>query len=802
MKFLLALVASIAFFPGWAQDEKGSVAGVLLDDSKKPLTGASISLQNFQNSSTQVMLTSKDGSFVFSRLALGYYKLTATFVGFSSLTIDSIYLHEERYSINLNELSLSPSSSANMDAVIVYAEKPLVQSKDGNLTFNASESPLSAGSNASDLLATVPLVSKDPSGKLLVRGKEPKILIDDKPVELNLQQLQDLLESLPGSAIEKIEVLTNPPPQYANETSVINIVTKKGRVGQSGRISVYGGTMGEKGTNLSYNYRKQGLSVSIYTGAASAIYTGTGYSVRENRYPDSINHFKSNNSYTNNVTRPNFRTNIDYDLSKNHAINFILQYNQANNLNHGITEYRNFNRADELYRYSTRDIESDNDSYSPNLSLNYTFRSKKPGEIFRIFSNVHFSSWKNDRELLLTSYHPDLTILSDSLQVQYNSNRIHGYNVRLAYDLPLAGQKTFLSLGSFYTASNSRVIADAAYKKKPDNEMVSLEALSNDFYFHQYITNGRIGLKHILSPGFSISSGLAAEFTAVEFELFKNDSASKNNYQNLLPYFTLNKNWEEKLNLTVTYRKTIRRPGINEQNPSIDYSDPYNIRFGNPQLVPASTHNFDVIAGKTKKNFYINFGLGYNTLKDIFSQIRTPVSDSKTETSWQNISDKHEYEVSSWSGYTFWKKLRINISASYIYNEYLRTKQNANRFINAGSLTSNFNANYTLKEIYSFTGFVTYNRFANPQGTFRANVSMNLGAQVKMFQKKLVLSANLIDPFNQQENRSFTYGKTFFQENYRVTRTRNFRLTIAYNFIAAAPKKNVSKEELKKILRS
>ena len=79
---------------------------------------------------------------------------------------------------------------------------------------------------------------------------------------------------------------------------------------------------------------------------------------------------------------------------------------------------------------------------------------------------------------------------------------------------------------------------------------------------------------------------------------------------------------------------------------------------------------------------------------------------------------------------------------------------------------------------------------------------MNLGAQVKMFQKKLVLSANLIDPFNQQENRSFTYGKTFFQENYRVTRTRNFRLTIAYNFIAAAPKKNVSKEELKKILRS
>ena len=101
--------------------------------------------------------------------------------------------------------------------MVIYAEKPLIQSKDGNITFNAGESALAAGSNASDLLTQVPLVAKDADGKISVRGKEPKILIDDKPVELNLQQLQDLLESLPGSSIEKIEVMTNPPPQYANE---------------------------------------------------------------------------------------------------------------------------------------------------------------------------------------------------------------------------------------------------------------------------------------------------------------------------------------------------------------------------------------------------------------------------------------------------------------------------------------------------------------------------------------------------------------------------------------------------------
>ena len=53
---------------------------------------------------------------------------------------------------------------------------------------------------------------------MVVKGKELKILIDDKPVELNAQQLQGFPESMPGSMIERIEVMTNPPAgQYANE---------------------------------------------------------------------------------------------------------------------------------------------------------------------------------------------------------------------------------------------------------------------------------------------------------------------------------------------------------------------------------------------------------------------------------------------------------------------------------------------------------------------------------------------------------------------------------------------------------
>src|SRR5689334_9071386 len=216
-----------------------------------------------------------------------------------------------------------------MAEVVVYAEKPLIQSKDGNITFNAAESALSAGSNASELLANVPLVTKEPDGKVTVRGKEPKILIDDKPVELNLQQLQDLLESMPGSSIEKIEVMTNPPPQYANEQGgVINIVTKKGKIGKSGRINISGGTRGEASINGNFNYRKKGFAMSINAGIGYNHLIGNGYSIRNNLYTDSSNFFNTNNQFINKNWRPNFRLNMDYDVNKNNLLNFVFYYNQ------------------------------------------------------------------------------------------------------------------------------------------------------------------------------------------------------------------------------------------------------------------------------------------------------------------------------------------------------------------------------------------------------------------------------------------------------------------------------------------
>jgi Outer membrane protein beta-barrel family/CarboxypepD_reg-like domain len=786
-----------------SQKHSGVVIGSVLDSaSQKALTGASVSIIPIKDSTKfSGFLTDKNGSFVFNNLEFGYYRLRITAIGYRIKEIDSIHLRAERSDFNLNDILLS-NQSIELKEVVIYAEKPLIESKDGNITFNVGESALSNGSTATELLKQTPLVTTDPNGKILVRGKEPKILIDDKPVELNIQQLQDLLESMPGSTIEKIEVLTNPPPQYANEQGgVINIVTKKGRVGFGGRINVYAGTRGDAGVSANFNYRKQGFAINFNAGAGYNQFESNGYSNRTNFYTDSSNQLKIKNGSVNKNIRPNFRFNLNYDFNKRNTINFVAQFNQNEIDNTGFNRYANLNRFQEISKMSNRTVATDGSNHNTSISLSYIHKGKTAGEQLKFNSSFNTGLNNNVRNFFQEFLNADGKSTGvDSTQKQSTDTKNLGYNINVGYDKLLKNKKTSLSAGTYYNRSNSDVLLTTDFLKKPENTFQKVDLLSNNFRFHQDVFNTRVSLKHIFKPGFSISAGIAWELTNILFELLQEDKTVYNRYQKFLPFANFNKSWANKTNLTFSYRRSIRRPGINELNPSIDYGDPYNLRYGNPLLNPSLSHNFDLVTGKTKEKYFANVGIGYNLVEDVYSQIRTLQADGKTVVTWDNVSNRQEYEVSTWAGITISKKLRTNISASYTYNQYESSDKTIRKFRDGGSFTSNFNGNYTPTDVWTVTGNVTFSRFANPQGTVRSNVNMNLGVQRKLFKKKIIITLNAVDPFIQQQNKTFTYGPNFNLESFNQTLTRNYRLTLSYAFnkTTSLKKKGASANDLLK----
>jgi len=785
LKLILTVTLVILSLKTIAQSPVGLLAGNLTDEKSKAILGASVELASIKDSGyKKILATNAAGEFSFNGIPFGWYRLRITSVGYTSQVIDSIHFRPERFDFNFNDLVLKPATS-QLEEVIVYAEKPLIQSKDGNITFNAAESPLAAGSNASELLKNVPLVTTDPDGKILVKGKEPKILIDDKPVQLNQQQLQDLLESLSGSSIEKIEVLTNPPPQYAMEQGgVINIVTRKGRIGIAARITISVGTRGEGSVNGNFSYRKKGLALQFNAGSGYNKFEGNSHSLRQNIYPDSINYFETNSSYQNKSTRPNARLNIDYDINKRNILNLNLQFNENIFNNRSVTEYTNINQYEEAYKLSDRSVRTEGENVNPNMTVTYRHNGKMPGESLQLIANGNFSYNQNDRYFFQEFLNPvdHSKTGTDSTQQQLNDTWTKGYSLRVNFDKMLRSKKTFFSTGGYFNRSSSRIRQASSYLKKPEGIMVASDLLSNDFNFNQDISNLRLSVKQVFSPGFSAVAGMSAELTGIEFKLYETGDRIFNDYWSWLPFANFNRTWNNKLNLSLAYRRTIRRPGIWELNPNIDYADPYNLRFGNPYLLPSLAHNFDLVLGRTKDKLYANLGVGYNIVEDIFSQLRTLLPDGKTQITWENISNRKEYEVNGWAGYSFSKQWRMNFSASYTYNQYSLHDRSVNKFQNGGSIGSSLNSTFTPTDVFNVVGSFTYNRFANPQGRVRSTLSMNIGIQKKWLSKKFITTLNFIDPFREQQNTSYTTGSNFNLESYSKTQTRNVRVTLAYNF--------------------
>jgi hypothetical protein len=801
MKYTFLLLFVLTSYISLSQSNlTGIIAGNILDEKKKALEGVSVQLISLEDTSNQKSTsTDNTGFFSINGISFGHYRLRLSFVGLQVKVIDSLYFRADRFDFNLNDITLLQKASNNLEEVVIYTEKPLVESKDGNITFNAAESALSAGSNANELLTNVPLITKDPNGKLLVRGKEPKILIDDKPVELNQQQLQDLLESMPGSSIEKIEVLTNPPPQYANEQGgVINITTRKGRVGKSARVTVSGGTRGEASVNGNYNYRKAGFAMNINAGYGYNVYQNNSYAFRQNLI--SLRDYRTESSADNNNNRPNFRANFDYDFNKFHSLNVVLGYNQ--------NQFDNETGTDFLpsYQISHRVIGTTGNSYNPNVSLAYTMRTKTPGEVLKVIAGGSYSMNDNQRAFYQQFLYADGSFTGhDSLLNQGTGTSTKTFNYRVNYDLPMKNRKTFLSAGSFFNTNISKINTEAEYKQSSDNKMVPLSALTYAFNYRQKVMNLRASAKQIIKPSMSITAGFSAEYTKFDFDVTSSLLETGNTYWSYLPFGTFNKNWKDILNITASYRRSIRRPGYGELSPIIDSSDLFNLRSGNPTLLPTLTDNFDLVLGKTKKSFYANIGLGINLVNDVFNHVRTVINDTTTLLMWQNSSGKKEYEASTWSGYTLSKKTRVNASASYTYNVYSGFDKSKRNFKDGGSLTSNLNTNYAFSDIWNCTGSFTYNNFSTPQGSSKSSLSMNIGIQLKAFQKKLALTVNFIDPFAQQKYHTFTYGSNFILENYNSSKSKNIRFTASYNFSKMAGKKSAkaadkNKKQLQNIM--
>lgn len=247
----LALTAVMVMCAIGAFAQKGTISGTVIDQKTSAgVEYASVVLLNPVDSSlvpgVGAMTTSK-GAFTFSA-PYGSYLLRVTFMGYAPYVLPQrVTLSQKQPVAQVGKVVITPASAA-LDAVVVSAERTMVEYQLDKRVVNVDKNLVSSGGTATDVLETVPSVSVDNDGTVTLRGSSSvKVLINGRPYEMMGNDLETLLEQIPASSVESVEVITNPSAKYDPEgmSGIINIKLKEktsGALGLNGVANINVGT--------------------------------------------------------------------------------------------------------------------------------------------------------------------------------------------------------------------------------------------------------------------------------------------------------------------------------------------------------------------------------------------------------------------------------------------------------------------------------------------------------------------------------------------------------------------------------
>ena len=184
------------------------------------------------------------------------YKLKITFMGYNNKTIDSVLLNEKYLTADVGTIILS-QKSLQLKGVEVTGQKGPIEFQVDKMVVNVEKTLPSAGGSVLDVLKNTPSVSVDMDGNVSLRGNgNVTFLLDGKPSGMINPKM---LEQIPASVIENIEIVTNPSAKYdADGTAgIINFIMKKQKeMNWNGLIQANAGTKDNYGSSVNLNFKQ------------------------------------------------------------------------------------------------------------------------------------------------------------------------------------------------------------------------------------------------------------------------------------------------------------------------------------------------------------------------------------------------------------------------------------------------------------------------------------------------------------------------------------------------------------------
>lgn len=779
----------------FAQGQNGSVSGKIVDlTTKKPIDFATIALMNtVTGEAVKSGQSNVEGVFRLIDIAPGTYKLNISFVGYQPFSKEEITVTAQKLNVNLGTLALAQSKENLLKEVTVQAQKNAMQLGVDRKVFNVEQSLVSEGGSATDLLANVPTVSVDIDGNVNLRGSSGvRVLIDGKPSAIGGGDMATVLQSLPASSIESIELITNPSAKYDPEgqTGIINIVLKKNKkVGINGAVAFSAGTQDNYNANTSLSYRDG--NVNLYGNYSFRYGTRVGGGFNNTSFFNDGQTFNTSTGKRNNIGN-NGKVGFDYYVNPKTTIGASANINfrdseDSEDIAYVYQQYLN----DQNNGTSLRKSDEEGRDKGYDLTLDFSRKFKKQGE--ELVANFSFGQSAEDEGSNFNQnfLYPNRT-RTDSLDRRINNNTESrtNYNIQADYTLPFTEKQKFET--GYRTTIRIGDDGQSSEKYNPITRNFQKDySLTNDFSSEDIVHALYANYQNQITEGFGFQAGLRAEQANLNTEYIGinesdlSETSTKGNldYFRVYPSLFLTQKFKGENQLQLSYTRRVNRPRGWQVNPFLDVTDPNNQRMGNPNLKPEDIHAVELSYMKFWKSITFTSTVFARQVNDVIENYRTVLNGDTTLSQFVNLSKRQAGGLELISRADITRDFNITANLNVFYNKFFGNAQYGLK-PNDGY---NWNANImsSFKLLPALSGQINANYMApriTAQGRGNEMFGMDAALRLDMMNKKASLSFNVRDIFDTRKWGMRTETDRFISEFERRMQGRQATLTFSYRF--------------------
>lgn len=811
MKLLFKLILLILLYiithisEAWSQPVQStpaSVSGRITDKVGQGLDFAAVTVIHASDSTTwRTALSDSTGSYTFIDIPPGRYLIKVVRLGYRSGTSTMFQVAEGQVFI-LPKIILD-SSTNELKQVDVVAKKPLFEKKSDRIIVNVSASALAAGGSVSDILTIAPGVSVD-NDQITLKGRQGvTIMVDNKIVKLSATQLSNLLQSMPSSSIDKIELISNPPASYDAEGKggIINIKTKKGtNLGLNGTITATAafGKHLRPGGAILLNYKLKKLNVfgsytyqhNKYTSKYLSDKIITSGMLPLSYHQDQSSHGLSNGHMTS--------LGADYDINEKNTVGFLVtrnsKFTNSDFIQNIIFGKQGFN--------ADSNIVSTNKGRSRFTNSGFGINSKhtlSPGGQVLLL-DATYTNYRSYSSAAFTNEYIKAGGLASHIPEHITNDADEKIDLLVAkadYTLPLGdNRKLEAGLKTAFTHSNSAIL----FRSDPTGPLVIDNARSNAFDYKEVIGAGYLNYNTKFGKNTDVQAGLRAEYTRYSGSSPTTEQAVGRSYLQLFPNFSIQRAIGEN-SIGFSYSRRIDRPDYQDLNPFIDYVSPYFYTQGNPLLRPETTHSLEL---NYTYHQALNFDLSYSRTSDYYNYFtsldgsggatKQTVDNFENYDSW-NLSVSYNKDILSW-----WS---LTANGDFSYDHYrtplLGQLVDIKRIAYTANLLNSFQINKSLA--LDIVGLYQSKR-ALLARTIAPRYRVDAALKYTFASKRATLKTGVTDIFYTYINKGVNVSPGLYGTYYNENENRRFNLSLSYRFggsTTVSKKSRGNQEELDRI---